>query len=306
MQHTIFTKSLAILVGLFTTSFAFGGNVQTRSRIFRVAVIFNNIPFDTRLTTSWGFSCVVEGTEQTMLFDTGGDGKILLSNMNLMDIDPKSIDTVFLSHIHADHAGGVEEFLKQNPNITVCLPESFPISFQQAITKYGARIKAVAHFTRLFDRPAPRKARPEGQGQGELYKDGNLPCREAPPGRAGRLHSVYSTGEMGDWIKEQALILATSNGLVIITGCAHPGVVNVVREARERCNENVYLLMGGFHLGGMTSAEIQVVIRGLKALGVKKVAPSHCTGERAMSMLRDAWGENFLEAGAGAIIEVPQ
>ncbi len=280
--------------------------MQTRSRVFRVAVIFNNIPFDTRLTTSWGFSCLIEGTEQTILFDTGGDGKILLSNMNLMDIDPKSIDTVFLSHIHADHTGGVEEFLKQDPNITVCLPESFPISFQQAITKYGARIKAVAHFTRLFDRPAPRKPRPEGRGQGELYKNGNLPYREAPPGRAGRLHSVYSTGEMGDWIKEQALILATSNGLVIITGCAHPGVVNVVREARERCNENVYLLMGGFHLGGMTSAEIQGVIRGLKALGVKKVAPSHCTGERAMSMLRDAWGENFLEAGAGAIIEVPQ
>jgi 7,8-dihydropterin-6-yl-methyl-4-(beta-D-ribofuranosyl)aminobenzene 5'-phosphate synthase len=269
MQHAIFTKSLAILLGLFTSSLAFGGNVQTRSRVFRVAVIFNNIPFDTRLTTSWGFSCLIEGTEQTILFDTGGDGKILLSNMNLMDIDPKSIDTVFLSHIHADHTGGVEEFLKQNPNITVCLPESFPISFQQAITKYGARIKTVAHFTRLF-------------------------------------HSVYSTGEMGDWIKEQALILATSNGLVIITGCAHPGVVNVVREARERCNENVYLLMGGFHLGGMTSAEIQGVIRGLKSLGVKKVAPSHCTGERAMSMLRDAWGEDFLEAGAGAIIEVPK
>jgi 7,8-dihydropterin-6-yl-methyl-4-(beta-D-ribofuranosyl)aminobenzene 5'-phosphate synthase len=269
MQHAIFTKSLAILAALLTTSFAFGGNVQTRSGVFRVAVVFNNIPFDTRLTTSWGFSCLIEGTEQTILFDTGGDGKILLSNMNLMDIDPKSIDTVFLSHIHGDHTGGVEEFLKQDPNITVCLPESFPISFRQAMTKYGARIKGVAHFTSLFD-------------------------------------SVHSTGEMGDWIKEQALILATSNGLVIITGCAHPGVVNVVREARERCNKNVYLLMGGFHLGGMTSAEIQGVIRRLKALGVKKVAPSHCTGERAMSMLRDAWGENFLEAGAGAIIEVPQ
>jgi 7,8-dihydropterin-6-yl-methyl-4-(beta-D-ribofuranosyl)aminobenzene 5'-phosphate synthase len=267
MQRAIFTTIFAILASLLISSPGFGGNVQTRPPVFRLTVIFNNIPFETRLTTSWGFSCLIEGTEQTILFDTGGEGKILLGNMSFMNIDPKSIDTVFLSHIHADHTGGVEAFLKQNPNITVCLPESFPISFQQAITKYGARIRAVGNFTRLFD-------------------------------------SVYSSGEMGDWIKEQALILKTSNGLVIITGCAHPGVVNVVREARDRCKDNVYLLMGGFHLGGMTSEQIQEVIRALKTLGVKKVAPSHCTGERAMSMFRDAWGENFLQGGAGAIIEV--
>lgn len=267
MQQAIFTNIVAILVILLTSSLGLGGNVHNRFPVFKLTVIFNNIPFETNLTTSWGFSCLIEGTEKTILFDTGGDGKLLLSNMSFMDIDPDSIDTVFLSHIHADHTGGVEAFLKQNPNVTVCLPESFPISFQQAITKYGARIRAVGNFTQLFD-------------------------------------SVYSSGEMGDWIKEQALILKTSNGLVIITGCAHPGVVNIVRKARERCKDNVYLLMGGFHLGGMTSAQIQEVIRALKALGVKKVAPSHCTGERAMSMFRDAWGEDFLEGGAGAIIEV--
>lgn len=269
MQQAFFTGIFIILSTLLTGSLGFGGNMQTRLPVLRLTVVFNNIPCETHLTTSWGFSCLIEGTEQTILFDTGGDGRILLNNMSAMDIDPKSIDTVFLSHIHADHTGGVEAFLKQNPNITVCLPESFPISFQQAITKYGARIRAVGNFTRLFD-------------------------------------SVYSSGEMGHWIKEQALILKTSNGLVIITGCAHPGVVNVVREARKRCKDNVYLLMGGFHLGSMTGAHIQGVIRALKALGVKKVAPSHCTGERAMSMFRDAWGEDFLQGGAGAIIEAPR
>jgi len=187
--------------------------------------------------------------------------------MSFMNIDPKSVETVFLSHIHADHTGGVEDFLRQNPNVTVWLPESFPMSFQRAITEYGARIRTVGNFTRLFG-------------------------------------SVYSSGEMGGWIKEQALILKTSNGLVIISGCAHPGVVNVVREATDRFKDNVYLLMGGFHLGGMASEQIQQIIRALKMLGVKKVAPSHCTGDRAMGMFRDAWGEDFLEGGAGTIIEV--
>jgi len=269
MLRAIFTTLPAILASLLITTSGFGGNVQKRRPVLTLTVIFNNIPFEAHLTISWGFSCLIEGIDQTILFDTGGEGKILLSNMGLMDIDPKSIDMVFLSHIHADHTGGLEDFLKKNHDITVCLPESFPTSFQQAITETGARIRAMDDFTRLFD-------------------------------------SVYSSGEMGDWIKEQALILKTSNGLVIITGCAHPGIVNVVREARDRCNDNVYLLMGGFHLGGMTSEQIQEVIRALKKLGVKKVAPSHCTGERAMSMFRDAWGENFLQGGTGAMIEVPR
>jgi 7,8-dihydropterin-6-yl-methyl-4-(beta-D-ribofuranosyl)aminobenzene 5'-phosphate synthase len=262
------TKLVAILLGLLTSSPGLGANVQTKPPI-RLTVIFNNVPLEAHLKTGWGFSCLIEGTKQTILFDTGGEANILLGNMRSMSIDPMSIDMVFLSHIHADHTGGLEGFLRQNASVTVCLPASFPISFQQAITKHGAQITAVGNFTQLFD-------------------------------------SVYSTGEMGDWTKEQALILKTSNGLVIITGCAHPGVVNVVREATERCKDKVYLVMGGFHLDGMTSAQIQEVIHALKALGVKKVAPSHCTGDRAMSMFRHAWGEDFLQGGAGAIIEVPQ
>lgn len=269
MRRAIFPTVFPILASLLISGPVLGGNVQTTRPVLRVTVVFNNIPFETRLTTSWGFSCLIEGPEQTILFDTGGDGSLLMSNMAFMNINPKSIDTLFLSHIHGDHTGGVESFLKQNPNVTVWLPESFPLSFQQAITQYGARVRAVRSFTPLFD-------------------------------------SVYSTGEMGDWIKEQALILKTSKGLVIITGCAHPGIVNVVRQAMGRCEDKVYLLTGGFHLGGMASEQIEEVIRALKALGVKKVAPSHCTGDRAMSMFRDAWGEDFLEGGAGTVMEVPR
>ena len=63
---------------------------------------------------------------------------------------------------------------------------------------------------------------------------------------------------------------------------------------------------GGFHLGGKTSDQNQEIIRSFKELGVKKVAPSHCTGEKAMVQFREAWGENYLQGGAGAVIEVPR
>ena len=140
-------------------------------------------------------------------------------------------------------AKGLEGFLRRNPHVTVFAPESFPISFRQTITGYGDKTQAVGDPVRLFD-------------------------------------SVFSSGEMRDWIKEQALIVETSTGLVIITGCAHPGIVNVVKEAKARFKNDIHLVMGGFHLSGRTSARIRESIRTLKGLGVKKVAPSHCAVER--------------------------
>jgi 7,8-dihydropterin-6-yl-methyl-4-(beta-D-ribofuranosyl)aminobenzene 5'-phosphate synthase len=143
------------------------------------------------------------------------------------------------------------------------------MSFREAITGSGAKYRAVSNAVRLFD-------------------------------------SVYSSGEMGDWIKEQALIVKTSTGLVIITGCAHPGIVNVVKETKARFKNEIYLVMGGFHLSGKTSVQIREIIRTLKGLEVQKVAPSHCSGAQAMVLFKEAWENDFLESGAGAVIEVPR
>jgi 7,8-dihydropterin-6-yl-methyl-4-(beta-D-ribofuranosyl)aminobenzene 5'-phosphate synthase len=268
MRHGLFWKIPVIFVG-FLIAGALGATVEAKAPVLRLTVVYNNIPCDSRLRTGWGFSCIIEGTDQTILFDTGGDAGILLGNMTLMGIDPASVNTVFLSHIHADHAGGLEGFLRRNPHVTVYVPRSFPTSFLQAITGYGAKYRAVGDPVRLFD-------------------------------------SVYSSGEMGDRIKEQALIVETSTGLVIITGCAHPGIVNVVKEARARFKNEIYLVMGGFHLSGKTSARIREIIRTLKGLSVKKVAPSHCTGEQAIVLFKEAWENDFLESGAGAVIEMPR
>ena len=116
------------------------------------------------------------------------------------------------------------------------------------------------------------------------------------------VEGVHSSGEMGDRIIEQALVLETSDGLVILTGCAHPGIVNVVRKAKQLSKGEVYLVMGGFHLAGLSNEQIREVIRMLKEMGVKKVAPSPCTGEKALAFFQEAWGDNFLVGGVGAII----
>ena len=265
--------ALAILFGwvlyMSQSSIAVGGTKKAEQGQIRLYVVFNNVPYKAGLETGWGFSCLIEGLDKTVLFDTGGNGDILLVNMQLLSLDPQGVDAIVLSHIHADHTGGLGTYLAHNPDVTVYMPESFPASFQQEIIDLGAAIETVSGPQRLMD-------------------------------------SVYSTGEMGWAIKEQALIVDTGIGLIVITGCAHPNVADMAEQAQSYLGKNIYLLMGGFHLGGKSDAEISVIIKRLKALGVRKVAPSHCTGDNAIRMFRDAWADDFIEGGLGAIIELPQ
>ncbi|MEJ2287417.1 MAG: MBL fold metallo-hydrolase [Deinococcales bacterium] len=241
---------------------------QPGSNPIRIHVVFNNVPYRAGLEASWGFACLIEGLERTLLFDTGGDGPVLLANVRRMGLDPTSVDVVVLSHAHADHTGGLEAFLARRPDVTAFVPASFPTSFVRSIERHGATVERVAGPQRLFD-------------------------------------GVYSTGEMGAALKEQALILDTPQGLVVVTGCAHPNVAAMAEQARTYLGKDIYLVMGGFHLGSSSEADIRAIIGRLEALGVRKVAPSHCTGDGTIQMFRAAWGEDFVEGGLGAVIEVP-
>jgi 7,8-dihydropterin-6-yl-methyl-4-(beta-D-ribofuranosyl)aminobenzene 5'-phosphate synthase len=246
---------------------AAGGTVRIERSKVTLHVVFNNTPCKTGLQTGWGFACLIEGLDRTVLFDTGGDGDILLSNMRQLGLDPEAVEAVVLSHFHGDHTGGLSAFLERKPAVTVFMPESFPSAFRQELTRQGATIETTGRPRRLFG-------------------------------------GAYSTGEMGGTIREQALIVDTAQGLIVMTGCAHPNVADMAERAHAYLGKPIYLLMGGFHLRGESEAQLSSIIRRLKTLGVEKVAPSHCTGDTAIAMFRDAWKSDFIEGGLGAVIEV--
>jgi len=233
-----------------------------------IHIVYNNVASDPALSCRWGMGCVIEGFEKTILFDTGGDGQTLLYNMEKMGIDPGGIDVVVLSHIHGDHTGGLQGFLSANPAVVVYVPASFPLSFKRSVTGRGARIVEVSKHAEI-------------------------------------LPNVYSTGELGTGIKEQALVLRGGEGLVVVTGCAHPGIVAIAKKAEQIFSQEIYLITGGFHLGGGSGREIERIVKELWAMGVRKIAPSHCTGETATEAFKLAWGSNFLDGGCGARITVP-
>jgi len=232
-----------------------------------VTILYDNNTYDRRLKTAWGFSCLIEGLEKTILFDTGADSGMLLSNMRRLGISPKSVDAVLISHIHYDHFGGLEGFLKQNNAVSVYLPKSLPDHMKDVVRRAGAKLVEVHKPLKVCD-------------------------------------YAYSTGELGRGLKEQSLVIRTTKGLILVTGCAHPGVVNVVRKAKELHKDHVYLVLGGFHLCGLAPSQIGRVLRGVRSEQVTLAAPCHCSGDAARRAFEEAYGKDFIPLGAGFRLEI--
>lgn len=173
----------------------------------------------------WGFSCLIG---DQLLFDTGGNAKSLLFNMNRLEVKLENINQIVLSHEHGDHVGGIEILTKLG-NVTVIVPKSFPDHFKRRLGSFpNTSIKEVC---------------------------------EAKKISAG----VFTTGEIESSLKEQSLIGRTDNGLLVITGCAHPGLQNILRTASEL--GEIYGLVGGFH----SSRRLE----SLETLHL--IVPCHCT-----------------------------
>jgi 7,8-dihydropterin-6-yl-methyl-4-(beta-D-ribofuranosyl)aminobenzene 5'-phosphate synthase len=234
-----------------------------------ITIVYDNVESeDTRLRSDWGFGCVIDVGNRRILFDTGEEGDILLSNMKQLGIDPPSIDSVVISHIHSDHAGGLKSFLSRRKGINVYIPASFPESFLEMIIKSGSTPVRIS---------GPRE-----------IADG-----------------VFTTGEMGEAIKEQAMAVRTDRGLVVITGCAHPGIVEVVRKAAEIGGAAPYAVLGGFHTGVASDARIRKIIASFKDLSVKKVAPCHCSGRTARRLFEKEFGAGYTDSKVGTEISLP-
>ena len=209
-----------------------------------IYIVYDNYVFNEKLKPSWGVSFYIIADDNVILFDTGGDGEILISNMRELNLKPEDIKVIVLSHIHGDHIGGLYKLLSINSKVIVYLPSSFPRDVKDEIKQFGAKIVEVSGPTIICN-------------------------------------GVASTGEIpsGIGLYEQALIINTTLGPLILTGCAHPGVDNIVVKVAEmmKCS-SILLVGGGFHLASASDSRILKIIDTFKRYNVKLVMPIHCSG----------------------------
>lgn len=240
-------------------------SVTTESGIatpLTIDVIYDNYICLKGTTADWGYSVVIEGLAQEVLFDTGTKPDLFESNFRKIGIDPATIDIMVLSHEHGDHTGGISSFVKMKTGIPLLIPHSFTAPFLKQMVLLG--LKPV-----LVDEPS-------------------MICDH-----------LFTSGEFDYQIAEQSLILDTRKGLVVMTGCAHPGIIEMLKVIKREFNKNIYMVFGGFHLMNKTQKEMDEIISGMKSLGVIKCGATHCTGDSQIEMFRKAFGDNYFELGVG-------
>jgi 7,8-dihydropterin-6-yl-methyl-4-(beta-D-ribofuranosyl)aminobenzene 5'-phosphate synthase len=189
--------------------------------------------------------------DKDILFDTGDNGAAVLYNMEKLGIDPNEIKSVVLSHGHWDHVDGLPELLKVNPSISIYSPPQF----------YRTLMGHVPEETKLIESRGPTRIRQD----------------------------VTTTGVLGTSIEEQALACLDKKGVIVITGCSHPGLGELI-DAASKFGE-IYGVLGGFH--GFSDLDA------LK--DIKLISPCHCTQYK--KEIIQTFPKQCVECGAGLVIE---
>lgn len=222
----------------------------------KLTIVFNNEARE-GFRQGWGFACLAEDGSKKVLFDTGCDGRDLLYNLEKLGIDPAKIDAVVLSHQHRDHTGGLFELLKHNDNAEVFVLDSFSEHFKSEVRRKAGKMTEVKEEAKIADR-------------------------------------IYTTGLVPGNPDEQALVIETGKGIVLIVGCSHPGVDKIMERAKRRgeSSSRIHAIIGGFH--GFSDIEALA--------GIDIIGACHCT--QHIREIKERFPKQFREIKAGDVIKI--
>jgi len=310
--------SIAILAfcGLLTVSLARGGAPEQPNSIMNLYDAFGYGKHGT--TLDWGYSALIHFNGKTILFDAGNRSDVFEHNVKALGVDLKKVDIAVLSHYHADHFSGFDYLLRLNPKVKVYLPDEpelgSPVEFTFS-NESKEDLKGIApeqlyfggtknSMTYIATGSFPQSNHEFVQSSKEVAPGIFLIATHAP--MMGYFDAYPpNTREHPhlDDLAELSLALKTQQGVVIVTGCSHTKVEEIVRITKQFVGPDIDLVAGGYHLFPYDREYVSNLARTMKnELHVRRVAPAHCTGNLAFKLFQQEFGNNYLYAGLESIV----
>lgn len=269
----------------------------------RITILNDAISDKPGLAPDWGYSAFVEFEGKRILFDTGNNEAIFKANIGKLKVDLTRLDYVVISHRHGDHTTGLRYVLSVNPNVPVYTPQDEPF----------LALTPPAFLTKSADSALPAKMRyfdgktlPSPLSHGNAWPDTKLNNVAAPVDLAPAIHLVPTMSETPGFrdMPELSLVLDTPKGPIVIVGCSHPGIENILANITAyRKTASIFEVFGGIHLVTATDAQIERTLTELfDRYHLQRMAPGHCTGEKTLGLIQKRLGTEYVYAGLGETI----
>jgi|LGVF01.1.fsa_nt_gb 7,8-dihydropterin-6-yl-methyl-4-(beta-D-ribofuranosyl)aminobenzene 5'-phosphate synthase len=273
---------------------------------YRITTLLENKKEEgTPYYTEHGLSFIIETPNESVVFDTG-QSDAFIKNAQLMGIDLSNARKMIISHGHYDHSGGVKSFVEKINNnlqfyVSSCFfDEKFKIVdeiskyigndfnrdylesngvdinlIKNSITEVSENIYIVTNFERTFLEETNERfyIKENGKNIVDLFND------------------------------EISVVIKGEKGLVVLVGCSHPGIRNIITTVKKLFSEPILAVIGGTHLRNASGKRIMDTIEIFKELGIKKIGVSHCTGDRAINLLKKEMPNEFFENNTGSVFE---
>ena len=289
-----------LFVFLLVPFVSFGQNSKIKD--FKITILSTMLS-DTHIG-EWGFSAMIEADGQRILFDTGSRENTVLQNSRELNISLEKIDNVFLSHNHKDHTGGL-----------ISLRKNYPTSFSNAHIGEGI----------FYPRPNSRgtehyilKNKTTLETLGIDFISHKNPSQILPglwtTGQIPRIYDEKNWSELGEIIdlngnnledtipEDQSLFFDTENGIVLVSGCGHAGLINTLEYINKIIpNRPIYKIIGGFHLLKLNEDKLEWTAKKMEEFGVKFFVGAHCTGLNSTYSIRKFLNLSSKNALVGSV-----
>ena len=276
----------------------------------RITILCENLVGRLGGTGEHGFSAFIETSRGNYLFDTGG-GHSIVANSLALQKDLRTARKIFLSHGHYDHTGGLPEVLKLKGKVDV---HAHPDVFSDRLAVLKENGKETKRFIGIFY----KKSYLESLGanfvfntdfvevEKGLFLTGEVPRKtsfEKPDPRLFR--EINGKTEPDLFLDDQSLTIESEKGLILVLGCAHSGMINIIHHVINKTGkQDFYAILGGTHLGFLAPEQLEESIKSLKTMNIEKIGVSHCTGMKAACRLHQEFGERYFYGCVGSVLEL--